>query len=130
MTACWKALDHSLNNCEVLTQCTYTTSNLKNLRNCLEENQYIDYDSCNHKNQHPCHDHAWACRRSKPTFLVCIRLTGNFQSHPRKRFRINELWSNKYDTHRSTIKKIGLEQKTWSWFHIKHTKNPKNIIDE
>ena len=64
MTSCWKYLDHSLNNCEGLTQwafvplettLTQKTYNLNNLRNCLELNQCIDYDSYNHKNPHPCH---------------------------------------------------------------------------
>ena len=53
----WKALDHSLNNGEGLTQwyfmplgttLNYTTPNLNTLREFLEYNQYIDWNRWNH----------------------------------------------------------------------------------
>ena len=43
----------------------------------------------------------------------------NFQSHPRTSFRINKWRYNKYDTHKSTIKKIRSELRTWMRFYIK-----------
>ena len=58
MTLCWKYLDPSLNNCEVLTQwdfvilyptLTYIHSNLNTLSNFLEANQCIDGNMCNKK---------------------------------------------------------------------------------
>ena len=60
-----KALDHSLNTCEGVTQwvflplgpiLTYTTSSFNNLINFLEANQCIDCDRINHKKCHPRHD--------------------------------------------------------------------------
>ena len=75
MNSCWKALDHSLNNCEELTQWefvplvptfTYTTSNLKNLRNFLEANKFIDVNRCNNKNLHTCHKLPQACWEANP----------------------------------------------------------------
>ena len=110
----WRALDHSQNNCEVLTQwefvalgqtLTYTTSNFNNLRNWLEIKQYIDGNMCNYKNQHPHHDLAKTCGARKCVCPVYIRPTDNLKSHPRKSFRINERWYNKYDIHKSTIDK-------------------------
>ena len=58
MNLCWKYLDPSLNNCEVLTQwdfvilyptLTYIHSNLNTLSNFLEDNQCIDGNMWNKK---------------------------------------------------------------------------------
>ena len=55
---CWKALDHSLNNCQGLTQwafvplgltLTYITSYFNKLSKYLEDNKFIDGNRCNHK---------------------------------------------------------------------------------
>ena len=78
------------------------------------------------KNRHPRHKQSQACGGSRSICPVWIRLTVNFQSHPRISFSINEHWSNKYDTHKSIIIKIGLEWRTWRWFHTNHTKTPNN----
>ena len=73
----WKYLDNSLNNCEGLTQwdfvtlgttLTYTTSNLNNPRNCLEDNQCIDGNRRNHRNRHPQYNLLQVCRGSKYVF--------------------------------------------------------------
>ena len=57
--------------------------------------------------------------------MFWIRPTGNFLTHPRTSFRINELWSNKYDTQKSTIKKIRLERRTLRIFYIKQNNKLK-----
>ena len=118
---CWKALDHSQNNFEGLTHwdflplgttLTYTTSNLKNFRNCLEGNQYIDDNRWNNKNRNPWHDPSQTCGGSKTVCPVLIRPTEYFLTHPRTSFMINEWWTNKYDTNKSKINKRSLEQRT------------------
>ena len=130
--SCWKTFYHLLNNFEGLTQwdfvplgttLTYTTTNLKNLSKCLEFNQCIDCDRCNHKNSNPCHDLPQSCRG-----MVWIWPTANFKSHPRTSFRINEGWYNKYDAHKSTINKLRFEQRNLRRFYIKKTKTPNNNI--
>ena len=134
MTSCWKYLDHWLNIYEGLTLWSfvplrptliYTTSKWNNLNNLLESNQCIGFDMFNHKNWYPFHDlpQSWGGIKSICPFWISS--TWNFRSYPSTRFSINELLSNKYDTHKSTINKISLEKRTWSWIHIKHTKNYK-----
>ena len=80
-----------------------------NLRNCFEANQCNDGNMWNHKNCNPCHDLTQTRRERKSLCPVWIRPTDNLQSHPRTSFRINICWSDKYDTHKSKIKK-GLEE--------------------
>ena len=63
-----------------------------NLRNCLEANQFIEYDMWIHKKRHPHHDLPQACKERKYIFLVWIWPTENLQLHPRTIFRINERW--------------------------------------
>ena len=105
---------------------TYTCENLNNLRKYLEANQCVDGNMCNNKNQHPFHNLPQTCGGRKLVCPVCIWPTENLKSHPRKSFRNNERWFNKYDTHKSTINKIRLGQRTWRIFYIKHTKNTNN----
>ena len=135
MTSCWKYFDHSLNNCEGLTQwgfvtlgttLAYITSNLDHLRNCLEANQCIDGNRWNHKNLHPLHNLPQTCGGSKYVYMVFIHPTDNFPSHTMKIFRINERWSDKYDAHKSKINKRYPEQRTWRVFYINKTKTPKS----
>ena len=140
MTFCWKSLDNSIKSCEVLTQwkfsplgptLIYKTSNLNNLRNCLEANQCIDGDRCNHKNRHSCHNLSQSCVGIKSVFPVWIRPTVKFYSLLMKSSRINELWSNKYDTHKSKIKKRSLERRTWKrFFRSSKLKLQRKISDE
>ena len=80
---------------------TYTTTTVSNLRNCLESNQCIDDTMQNNQNWHPRHDLPQICGGNKSVCPVWIHITDNFLTHPRTSFRINELWSNKYDTHKS-----------------------------
>ena len=94
-----------------------------NLRNFLESNQCIDDDRWNHKNWNPCHNLLQTCRGSKSIYPVWIYPTDNLIIHLRTRLSINKLWSNKYDTHKSTIKKISIERRTWTIFYIKQ-RNP------
>ena len=91
---------------------TYKTAKLKNLRNCVESNTFIYCDRCNHKHRHLLLNLPQACRGRKYVCPVWIRPTENLQSHPRTSFRINERWSSKYDTHKSKMNKIRLEQRT------------------
>ena len=125
MTFCWKYWDHSKNNCEELTQwnsvllgatLTYTTPKLNNLRKLPESNQCIDGNRRNNKKRHPRYGlpQTWGGRKS--ICPVWIRPTENLQAHPRKSFRINERWSNKYDTYKSTINKRRLGRRTWRIF--------------
>ena len=65
------------------------------------------------KKRYLCHNLPQAFRRRKYECLVLICPTDILQSHPRISFSINELWSNKYDTHRSKINKRRLELITW-----------------
>ena len=97
-----------------LTQCTlmplwqtltYTTENLKNLNIFLGSNQCIDWFGWNHITVILATTFHKSVGGSKSVCLVCIRPTDNFQSHPRTSFSINEVWSNKYDTHKSRINK-------------------------
>ena len=115
MNFCWKYLDQSQNSFGRLTQWDFVplgptlihkTSNLNNLRNFLEANTFIDVNRWNHKNRHPHHDLTQTYRESKSICPVRIRPSENFKSHLRKCFSINEHWSNKYDTHKSSINKI------------------------
>ena len=111
MNFCLKYLYRSVNNCEGLTQCsfvplvstlTYTTSNLNNVINYFESNQYIYRYSCNHKNRHPCHDLRQACGGNKSACLVWIRSTDFFyhtQGHV------------SYSMHTDTINMIHTSQK-------------------
>ena len=112
------------------TTLTYTTANLKKLRNCLESNQCIDDTRFNHKKRHPCHDLPQTCGGRKSVCPVWIRPTENLQSHPMTSFRINERRSNKYDPRKSTVNKRGTERITWRTFYIKHTKTQRTIHDE
>ena len=96
-----------------LINLTITTMNFWNV---LEANQCIDNDRWNHKKWHPCHDLPQTCRGRKYICPVWIRPTEDFLTHLRKNFRVNKLWYNKYDTHKSTINKRRLEQRTWRRF--------------
>ena len=58
------------------------------------------------QNRYPYNKLPQTCTRSKYVYPVWIRPTDNLKSQPRKSFRINELWSNSYDTHKSKINKI------------------------
>ena len=89
---------------------------VNNFRNCLESNKCIDDDRWNNKNRHPRQDLPQTYRVIKYVYLVCIRPTGNLLTHPTTSFRINERWSNKYDTHKSKINKIRLKWRTWRIF--------------
>ena len=124
MTFCWKYSDHSLNNCEGLTQwdfvtlgktLTYTTSNLNNLSNCLESNQCIDGNRCNNKNWHPRHGLPQTCGGRKFVCQVWMRPTDNFQKH--------SLWSNKYYTHKSKSTKEGLKKELGGYFRPREAIN-------
>ena len=55
------------------------------------------------------HEHPQTCGGSQSICMVLKRPTDNLQSHPRKSFRINEYWYNKYDTQKVIINKIRLE---------------------
>ena len=66
----------------------------------LCRNQYIYWFHGSHKNQNPRHDLPQTSGGLKSVCPVWIRPTGNFQSHTRKSFRINERWSNNCNTHR------------------------------
>ena len=59
----------------------------------------------NNKNCHPCHNLPQTCRGSKSKCPVRIRPTENLLRHLRTGFRINELWTNKYDTHKLNVNK-------------------------
>ena len=94
MASCWKSLDHSQNNCAGLTQwafvplvptLTYTNSNLNNLRNWLEANQFIDFSMCN-KNRNPCHNVPQAYRGGKYVCPFWIQPTDDLQS-PKDKFQ-------------------------------------------
>ena len=51
--------------------------------------------------------------------MIWIWLTENLITHPRKSFIINELWSSKWNEHKSEINKIRLDRRTWRRFLIK-----------
>ena len=68
------------------------------------------------KNWHPPHDLPQTYRGIKSTCPVCIQPTDNFLTHSRTSLRINERWSNKYDTKNSTINKRRFEQRNWRIF--------------
>ena len=78
-----------------------------------------------YKNRHSNQDFPQTCRGSKSVFPVWIRTTENLITHPMKSFRINEWWSNKYDTHNSTINKRRLERRNWWKFYIKQSNKLK-----
>ena len=99
-----------------------------NLSNSLESNNFIDDDRFNHKNRQPCHNLPQTCAGSKSVCQVWIRPTDNFLAQPRTSFRINELWSNKNDTPKSTINKRSLERRTWRMFLIKKSNQLKQTI--
>ena len=63
------------------------------------------------KNRHPHHNLPQACGGSKSIYPIWIWPTINFQQHPRKSFRINSFWSIEYDTHKSNITILNIEQK-------------------
>ena len=96
----------------------YTTSNLKNLRNWLQSNQCI-YEDRWKKNPAPLLWNSTKLRGKQICMSILYTAHWKFTIKPRKSFRINELWSNKYDTHKSTINKILL------W-----TNNSKEILDQ
>ena len=136
MFFCWKYSYHSQNSCEVLTQwefvhlgstLTYTTSNLNKLRKRIEANQCFDGNRKNYKTRNPWHKLPKTCGGSKSVCLVWIRTTENLKSHPRTSFWMNERWSNKYDTHKSTINKRRLERRTWRRFYIEQRNQLKQI---
>ena len=103
---------------------TYTTVNLNHLINCLEANKCIDDNRFNNKNQPPHHNLPQTCRgRGGSVCPVWIRPTENFQLHPRTSFRINEHWSNKYNTHKSTINKISLNKELEGNFRSRNSIN-------
>ena len=103
MTSCWKYLDQKQNNCKGLIQwafvplgltLSYTTSNMKNLWNCLEANQCFDENRWNHNNWHPCNNLTHTRRRRKSICPVWISPIDNLITHPRTICSINECWSN------------------------------------
>ena len=98
---------------------TYTTANLNNLSNCLEANQCIDGNRLKHKKLHPHHNIHQTCGGRKYVYLVWMRPIDNFLTHPSTSFRINKLWSNDYDTHKSKTNKIRLQRIIWRRFYIK-----------
>ena len=137
MSSCWKDLDHSLNNFEGLNlwsfvtigpTLTCTTPNYNNLRIYLEANQCIDYDMCNNRNRQYRHGLPQACGRNKSVCPVWIGTTGNFQSHPKASFRINERWSNIYNTHNSTIKDKNLMKKLKVISYQAHQNSQKQYL--
>ena len=48
-----------------------------------------------------------------------------FSTHPKTSFRINERLPDKYHTHKSTIKKIRLGERSWRIFYIKQSNQLK-----
>ena len=59
--------------CDVYKSIVKTHPKLSNLRNCLESNQFIDYDRRNKKNCHPHHDLPQTFWRSKSVYMVWHR---------------------------------------------------------
>ena len=74
---------------------------------------------------HPRHDLPQNLEGRKSVCPVWIGPTDNFLTHLRKIFRVNERWSNKWDTHKSTINKRSLERITWRIFYIKQSNQLK-----
>ena len=70
------------------------------------------------KKRQPCHNIPKTCGGSNSICLVWIRPTYNLLTRPRASFRINERWSNKYNTHKTTINKINIGKRTWRIFLI------------
>ena len=68
------------------------------------------------KNWNPLHKLPQTCGGRKYICPVWIWCTDNLLSHLRTSFRINNIWPNKYDTHKSTINKRRLEQISWRIF--------------
>ena len=66
------------------------------------------------------------CGGSKYVCPFWICPIDNLISQLRTSFSINEILSNKYDTHRSTINKRSIERITWRRFYTNQTKTPKN----
>ena len=62
-------------------------------------------------NRNPRRNLPQTCGGRKSICLVCIHPTDNFQSHPSKRFSINELWHSKFKIQKSTINKVS----PWRW---------------
>ena len=73
----------------------------------------------NHKNWHPIHNLPQTCGRSESVCLVWIWPTEHFLTRLRTSFSINKLLSNRYDSHKSTINRKRIEQKTWWIFYSK-----------
>ena len=109
-----------------INESTKIHQTMSNLRNCLKYNQFIDCAVWNHKKWHPRYDLPQTCGGSKSVCPISIRPTEKLQSQTRKIFRINEHWSNKYNTHYSTINKGRLEQRSWKIFY----KLQRKILDE
>ena len=61
----------------------------------------------------------------KSVCLFWIHPTGNLLTHPGISFSTNELWSNKYDIHKSKINKNSLEWITWRILYIKQSNKLK-----
>ena len=109
---------------------TYTTEKLKNLRNFLESNKCIHDNMCHHKNCNPRHDLPQTFGGRKSVCLVWLQPTENLQSHPRTSFRINERYSDKHDTQKSTINKIRLEKSLEGYFRLITLKLQIKTLDE
>ena len=88
-------------------------------RKYLEVNKCIYGNRWNKKNRKPRHNLPETCGGRKSVCLVWIRLTDIFLTHTRTTFWINEFWSNKYDTYKSTVNKVWLEKRTWRRFWTK-----------
>ena len=57
------------------------------------------------QNWYPCHNLPQTCGGIKSICPFCMCTTEHLQSHLRTSFSINELWSSKWDIHKSTINK-------------------------
>ena len=70
------------------------------------------------QNRHPCHILPQTCGVSKAVCLIWIWPTDNFLTHSRTSYRINELWSSKYNKHNSMVKKIIIVRINWRIYYI------------
>ena len=87
----------------------------------LESNQYIDDDKWNHKKPHTLHNLPQTYKGNKDFCTVWIQTTENLLTYLRKSFGINVCWSSRYNSHKSTINKRRLEQRTWRIVFIKQS---------
>ena len=102
--------------CVVYKSIANNPPKMSNLTNWIEPNQCIDCDICNHKNWHHQHELTQTCGGSKYECPVWMRPAENFQTRLRTSLRINERWTNKYDSQNSINIKRRLEQISWRRF--------------